>query len=203
VSTRWLSFAVGPIIYFLGPRLASTQVAPVSTSRLRGTYTLTAVCAKSCDRGFLYPRERVQLVLNDTTVYVVPASREGLAQLRMLYYLAAQILGPANACFTVSSPDDSLRLVRLAHWSRYPDDSLAIVTLEVGVDNGYVINLSASDRSVVATLPTRDVPAPDSLLQFTGVRSGPPDPELCTRATDHLVADSVPWLTRPSRASRP
>jgi hypothetical protein len=121
-------------------------VAPVTTSRLSGTYSLTAVCRRSCGQGFLRPNEHVTLVLNAATVSVVPASREAFARLRWMYYLIDQFSGPANACFTVASADGQLRLVRLAHWSRYPEDSLAVVTLSRSVDASYWILLTLSDR---------------------------------------------------------
>jgi hypothetical protein len=78
MSRRWVFGAIGAIAALTSPRRGPAQVAPVSTSRLSGTYSLTAVCPRSCGGGVLRPNEHITLVLNGANVSVVPSSREAL-----------------------------------------------------------------------------------------------------------------------------
>ena len=130
------------------------------------------------------------LVLNDTTIDLALANRVALARLRFFFARINRVMGPANACYTIASQDGTTRMIRLARWTPSVDGRSAIVTLDVGIEYINRVLLTVAGQGVSVTLPTRAVPAPDSLVQMTGVLSGPPDPSLCLRAAERFYADS-------------
>jgi hypothetical protein len=165
------------------------RVPPLETSSLEGTYTLTAVCAIGCGGGFVRAHERVTLVMSDTTIDVSLANPVVAARIRATYArMNGMRVGPANACYVVATAEGLPRMVHLAHWT--PSDSSAVVTLEQFFEARYRVLLTLSPSGARVTLPTRADPAPDSLVQFTGVRSGPADPARCLRAAEQIFADS-------------
>jgi hypothetical protein len=184
---------VGPLLLLVGVTTSPLlgQDAALSAASMSGTYQLSAVCVKSCGQGFLLRGEQVVLVLNDTTIEVALANRVALARLRWAYVGLDRSVGRANACFAVRSSDGRLRMVRLAHWSRIPDDSVVMVTLTRSMRYYRVLLARSANNKVIAALPTRDVPVPDSLVQLSGLRSGAADPGQCMRDAERLYADSV------------
>src|SRR5262249_7141691 len=131
----------------------------------------------------------VTVVLNDTTIDLSGMSGTPLVRLRRDYRGIYKDLGPANACFVITSRAGRLRSVRLARWSMFPDDSSVSVRIFDSGDVLYRLILIAHDQHVVATIRSMGGLPSDATTRLSGVRSGAPDAAQCANAAERLFIE--------------